>query len=612
MDFVFVSMPYAKFDSKWFANVPNINLGILNALLTEKGKKVKTFHFHLAFEAFLADFRADVRENFLKLSAQFGVEFLGLDYVFASLLFEDRYLASRERFEERLSALELTIDDFEALREVGASFVEFAFSEVSQYLKPTTLVGFSCSHYQLSGSLLMCHKVKDAYPDILTVVGGKDCAGAFAHELLSNIDLVDFVGIGEAEVTIVSLLEHINDGNKPLYNLKYRNATGEIEKSESKPNVSLNSLPFPKYDFRDVPIEISDIILPIEFGRGCPWGKCTFCPDESYDVRCQSKTAKQVKAEIEYYRNISKDLRNFIILDSDALKDADLVFELSEYLKEKDLLFHFAEFRAQRMDRKVLESLLRFGKWESAFQVGIETFSDRVLQLMKKGVTALKNVEVLKMVAELGVPLQFNLFTCYPDMTTDDLNENLRVMDLITHLLVCENIQIFPGEFYLPTDCPVFLNIDRYGLERDDKSIFADIFEDFAMPSYSNYPYPYEFDNDEEQLKIATMIREKVEDIKSKSFRENFMYYEKAGNGMKIVVCRDGHRIAYELGTREADIFLSAIERHQFTSEVAERLGIASADVCYTLDDFEQKGLILYSSDRKSFLSLAAKRCGDA
>ena len=46
-DFIFISMPYARFISRWFANVPNINLGIMQAYLGEKGKTVKTFHFHL-------------------------------------------------------------------------------------------------------------------------------------------------------------------------------------------------------------------------------------------------------------------------------------------------------------------------------------------------------------------------------------------------------------------------------------------------------------------------------------------------------------------------------------------------------------------------------------
>ena len=607
MDFVFISMPYAKFDSKWFANVPNINLGISDAFLTKKGKRVKSFHFHLKFLPHLRGFDPEIRKNLVKLSERFGVEYLSLDYVFASLLFKERYFMSRERFRERLHSVGLTLNDFEVLREVARAFIEFVFSKLSPHLKGTRLVGFSCSHYQLSSALLMCSKIKNAYPDVLTVVGGKDCSGAFAHELLSNTDLVDFVGIAECEVTIASLLEHISDRKKPLYNVMYRDARGEIKQSESKANVSLNSLPFPTYDLEDFPIQAQEVILPVELGRGCPWGKCTFCPDKSYNIRCQSKTANRVTAEIEHYQHISRDLRNFIILDSDALKVPKMVVELSRSLEGKGLSFHFAEFRAERMGKEVLESLLRFGTWVSQFQVGIETFSDRVLKLMKKGVGALKNVEVLKMAAESGVPLQFNLFTCFPKMTTEDLIENLRVMDLITHLLVYENISIHPGEFYLPTDCPIFYNTGYYGLEKHSESIFSDIFEDFPMPSYSNYPYPYQFDNDEEQFNMSMMLRKKVEEIERKSPRENSIFYKRGSNGLQIVACRDGKSMTHTLTPREEDVYLSAIEKVQRISTLSVKLGVSSADLCSILDEFERKGLILYSSDRKSFLSLATK-----
>lgn len=607
MDFVFISMPYAKFDSKWFANVPNINLGIMDALLTERGDNVKTFHFHLDFLPFLNGFDRRVSESLTESCQYLGVEYLGLDYVFASLLFEEMYQISKERFAQRLGSIGQTLDDFERQRAAARSFIEFTFSKISLYLYKTKLVGFTCSHYQLSGSLLMCSKIKDAYPDIMTVVGGKDCSGAFSDLLLSNTEFLDFVGIGECEVTIPSLLEYINDKRKPLYNVLHRDGKGNIRKAGLKGNVSLNSLPFPKYHLEDFPVEPREVILPLELGRGCPWTKCTFCPDESYHVRCQSKTAGRVIAEMEYYRDVSKDLSNFIILDSDALKTPRLVIELSRYLDGKDLSFHFAEFRAQKMDRKVLESLLRFGNWISHFQVGVETFSDNVLRLMKKGVSVMRNVEVLKMVAELGVPLQFNLFTSYPNMTMRDLDENLKVMDLITHLLVYENILIYPGEFYLPTDCPVFLNIDRYGIEPSEESIFSDIFEDFPMPSYSNYPYPYELDNQEEQVEISRKIRKKVEEIKGKSRLENFMCYERGPAELKIFVSRDGNRQTYRIGSPEQDIYLSAVEESQRIDKVAKALDISLADVRSVLHDLDAKGLILYSADKKSFLSLATR-----
>jgi hypothetical protein len=447
--------------------------------------------------------------------------------------------------------------------------------------------------------------IKQAYPHVSTIVGGKDCAGTFSHELLSRTSFLDFVSFGECEVTITSLLGHLEDKKNPLLNVFYRDDSGQIRQSKREENLSIDTFPFPNYHFEDLPIEPGDVILPIELGRGCPWGKCTFCPDESYGVRCQSKSPDQVKGEMDYYQTVSGDLRNFIILDPDALKDRKLVLELSEYLQAKNFLFHFAEFRAERMDRDVLKSLLRFGSWISHFQVGIESFSDHVLKLMDKGVSALRNVEVLKMVAQLRVPLQFNLFTCYPNMTDDDLDDNLRVMDLITHLLVSENILIFPGEFYLPTDCPIFLDMERYDLARNVESIFSDVFEDFPLPSYANYPYPYEFGNQEEQIKMATKIRKKVEQIKSKSPAENFMCYQKDGGRLKITLSRDGDQATFTFGGTEKKVYLSAIDQSQQTTSISKKLGVPSAELHSILDDFEQKGLILYSVDRASFLSLA-------
>jgi hypothetical protein len=607
MDFIFISMPYAKFDSKWFSNVPNINLGIMDALLTREGKKVKTFHFHLTFLEFLKGYDSRVRQNLAHLSKELGVEYLSLDYVFASLLFEDLYLQSRELFMERLTTLALTLEDFEELRETARSFIESAFSRISPHLSTTKLVGFSCSHYQLSGALLLCAMIKQAYPQVSTVVGGKDCAGAFSGELLSCAPFLDFVATGECEVTILSLLKHLDAEKEPLCNVLHRDESGRIAAAESKPNLSMETLPFPEYHFTDIPVERGDLILPIELGRGCPWGKCTFCPDESYGVRCQSKSIDHIKGEMDHYQNISRDLRNFIILDPDALKDRGLVIDLSKYLQGKGFMFHFAEFRAERMDREVLESLLRFGFWISHFQVGIESFSDRVLKLMDKGVSAMRNVEVMKMVAQLGVPLQFNLFTSYPNMTSEDVEDNLRVMERITHLLAHENILIFPGEFYLPADCPIFLNMEPFNLDRNVESIFSDVFVDFPMPSYSNYPYPYEFGNQEEQMAFSAKIREKVTEIKSKDPAEHFMCYRKQGEELQILVCRHGKRVTHTLAGVEEKVYLSAIETSRRAGTVSKELGISKTALQSVLDDFDRKGLILYSADGTSFFSLATK-----
>ncbi len=599
-------MPYARFISSWFANIPNINLGIIQSLLTQKGKKVKSFHFHLDFLPYLKKFESNLWEKFLFQTERSGIEYMGLDYIFASLLFNDKFIKSQKLINERLNYINLNLTDFLNMRQIADTFIEIEFNKLMPYITGTKLIGFSCSHYQLSSSLIMAKKIKSLYPDIPIIFGGKDCSGKFAFELIKYMDCIDYVGIAECEITIENLLDYIDKGNNNLCNLIYK-TEDQIVITPVKSNISLEHLPFPTYDFDDFPLPLNELILPVEFGRGCPWKRCTFCPDESYNIKCQAKSAKRISEEFEHYRNISTDLTNFFILDSDALKNKETIKEIPELISNKNLSFHYAEFRAEKMDRDVLNAILHFGKWVSNFQIGIETFSEGLLRLMNKGVTVIKNVEVIKSAAELGVPIQFNLFTCYPGMKKEHLIENIKVMQTIQHLLVYENIQIFPGEFYLPADCPVFDNPVNFEITKSEENIFALLFEDFPMSSYSNYPFPYSFNNDEEQYKMSVIIRETCEAIKKKSPENNYMHYHNSGDNLFITLSRDGIKTNFRLSGIEKNIYMAALEKIQNIESLSLEIGMPVNKINFILDDFENKSIILLSSDRKSFLSLATK-----
>ena len=125
------------------------------------------------------------------------------------------------------------------------------------------------------------------------------------------------------------------------------------------------------------------------------------------------------------------------------------------------------------------------------------------------------------------------------------------------------------------------------------------------MPSYSNYPYPYEFDNDEEQYGMSLLLRKKVEEIRNKRPEENFMTYRVSQDGLEIAVCRDGQTSRHMLHDSEKDIYLSAVEQIQDIEKVSERLGLPSEKVTAIIKDFALKGIILYSPAQQAFLSLA-------
>src|SRR5258708_15840287 len=69
--------------------------------------------------------------------------------------------------------------------------------------------------------------------------------------------------------------------------------------------------------------------------------------------------------------------------------------------------------------RKDQVQLLREAGIET-IQPGIESLSDNVLRIMRKGVTTLQNIQLLKWCTELGLKVIFNIIWGFPGETPDD------------------------------------------------------------------------------------------------------------------------------------------------------------------------------------------------
>jgi len=83
------------------------------------------------------------------------------------------------------------------------------------------------------------------------------------------------------------------------------------------------------------------------------------------------------------------------------------------------------------------------------------------------------------------------------------------------------------------------------------------------------------------------------------------MVYKIVADGLEILISRNSHRSTHVLDIQEKKIYLSAVIKIGQIDMVSSDLGIPIEDVSSVLKDFEKKGIILFSSDKKSFLSLA-------
>src|SRR5208283_1476741 len=148
-------------------------------------------------------------------------------------------------------------------------------------LKPD-IVGITSSTCTFPSALQVASAAKEAYPRVLTVLGGPH-ATVMDEQTLSERKEVDCMVRHEGELTILELADHVSR-NRPknlqeIDGITFRE-NGQIVRTPDRKFIQdLDSLPWPAYKFFDLEKYryLGKLIFPIMASRGCP-GNCTFCP----------------------------------------------------------------------------------------------------------------------------------------------------------------------------------------------------------------------------------------------------------------------------------------------------------------------------------------------
>jgi radical SAM superfamily enzyme YgiQ (UPF0313 family) len=131
--------------------------------------------------------------------------------------------------------------------------------------------------------------------------------------------------------------------------------------------------------------------LLVRVSRNCPWNRCVFCPaykGERFEHRTVDEVLKDLDALKEYHGDAP---RSAFLQDADPLttKPDDLIRILAglrERFPKVERITTYA--RTQTLRRRPLEDLRRVREAGlDRVHVGLESGSDRVLELIKKGVT---------------------------------------------------------------------------------------------------------------------------------------------------------------------------------------------------------------------------------
>ncbi len=230
---------------------------------------------------------------------------------------------------------------------------------------------------------------------------------------------IDFLIPGEGEPGLLGLCDHI-DGKREaaaVPNLiSLRN--GRIKINPPEVITDLDEIPLP--DFADFPLRdylSPRLILPMQLSRGCPWARCSFCTHHNSYLRFRTMKIKRCVAQI---RELKERFGAQCFTFYDEMIPADRFAGLAAEIDRQELHITYAAYAkpTAKFDLKLLEKLYKSGC--RVLMWGVESASQRILDLMRKGTKVEQMEQVLRAAAQAGIMnLVFILFG-FPSETEEE------------------------------------------------------------------------------------------------------------------------------------------------------------------------------------------------
>jgi radical SAM superfamily enzyme YgiQ (UPF0313 family) len=333
--------------------------------------------------------------------------------------------------------------DVRALDEQVDDDILGAVAEHVKTLPKPYIFGFSVLTVALRSAVDASRELKRRYPDCVIVFGGihpsakPDEVLAFGH--------VDLVLRGEGEKTLVELYRRIKAeaDYSDIPGLSYKVGAEVRHNPPSGQMLDLDSLPPFPYDL----FERGKYDLGfIHSSRGCPHN-CIFCSNQvTTGKRYRFNSPDRIVETLQMLHD-TYGQRFVLFLDDNLLVSKRRIYELIGKIKDRGLhermTFSF-QARGDNVDRELLQALFDAG-FKSVF-FGMETASERLMRIIKKGETVEQCVKAARMAKEIGFLVSATFIFGLPGETRQDRLDAIRLArDLRLDQVRFNNATPYPG-----------------------------------------------------------------------------------------------------------------------------------------------------------------------
>ena len=291
-------------------------------------------------------------------------------------------------------------------------------------------------------------------------------------------DFVDFISVDSGERPLLALIDHLNRKRSAerLVRTFIRNVSGQVKYMnwlepdipfEDVGTATWDGLPLGSY------LSLLDMLNPMHrlwsdgrwnkltVAHGCYWKKCSFC-DVSLDYISRYETASAGLLVDRIQEIIAETGQTGFHFVDEAAPPKILKALAKELIKRKVIISWWGNIRFEKtFTPKLCQLLAQSGC--IAISGGLEVASDRLLALMKKGVSVTQVAQVTKGFSDAGILVHAYLMYGFPTQT---VHETVDSLEYVRQLF--ENGCIQSGFFHRFTctvHSPVGKNPEEYGIE---------------------------------------------------------------------------------------------------------------------------------------------------
>lgn len=330
------------------------------------------------------------------------------------------------------------------------------------------LVGVSITATsQIIPGLTLCRLIKETRPDLHLTIGG-----SIFTRLVDNLrrcpslfELTDDFVVFEGETALLELVNQLEGQRNfsKVPNLIYRQ-NGKITVNQPFYSENINELPAPNYDGFPLSRYLApETVLPVQFSRGCYYKDCAFC---ALTLDHQNFRQKDPGRTVDDLQRLSEKYETPYFFFTDECLALSPTKRLCQQIRDRSLNLQWtAEMRFEKnLSRDLLTQMRGAGCLKIVF--GLESYNQRVMDFMKKGIKQESVQRITGDCLDLGIAIHCYVIVGFP---TEQEPEALETMNFIvnnTRLHSSYGFSCQPCLFDLEKEAPIMSDPGSYGIRR--------------------------------------------------------------------------------------------------------------------------------------------------